>query len=73
VLLEFVLVSEHDLGKGGATAWIMHDVLYNALDISFAFDEVQSSESSGGYSLRGVGLEDRATATTLHSDYSSHD
>jgi len=34
VLLEFVLVSEHDLGKGGATAWIMHDVLYNALDIS---------------------------------------
>ena len=34
VLLEFVLVSESDLGKGGATARIVHDVLHDALDVS---------------------------------------
>jgi hypothetical protein len=73
VLLKLVRISENDLGKGGTAAWIMHDVLYNSLDISFTFSEVQGSESSGGDSLRGVGLEDCATTTALHSDYSSHD
>jgi len=34
VLLEFVLVSESDLGKGGATARIVHDVLHDALNVS---------------------------------------
>jgi hypothetical protein len=34
VLLEFVLVSENDLGKGSATAGIVHDVLHDSLDVS---------------------------------------
>ena len=34
VLLEFVLVSEDDLGEGGASAWVVNDVLNNALDVS---------------------------------------
>ena len=34
VLLVLVLVSENDLGKGGTAAGIMHDVLYNSLDVS---------------------------------------
>ena len=34
VLLEFVLVSENDLGKRGATAGIVQDVLNDALDVS---------------------------------------
>ena len=34
VLLEFVLVSEDNLGKGGATAWIVHNVLHDSLDVS---------------------------------------
>jgi len=34
VLLESVLVSENDLGKGSATAGIVHDVLHDALDVS---------------------------------------
>ena len=34
VLLEFVTISENDLGKGGATAGIVHNVLDNSLDVS---------------------------------------
>ena len=34
MLLEFVLVSENDLGKGGTSARIVHDVLHDALDVS---------------------------------------
>ena len=34
VLLVFVLVSENDFGKRCATAWIVHDVLHKALDVS---------------------------------------
>ena len=31
VLLEFVLVSENDLGEGGASARVVHDVLHDSL------------------------------------------
>jgi len=72
VLLEFVLVSENNLSKRGTTARVVHNVLHDSLDVSSAFDEVQSSESCGCDSLRGVGLKDRAATTSLHSDYSSH-
>ena len=34
VLLEFVLVSENDLGERGATARIVHNILDNTLDVS---------------------------------------
>lgn len=34
VLLESVLVSETDLSKGSASARVVHDVLYNSLDVS---------------------------------------
>jgi hypothetical protein len=34
VLLEFVLVSENDLSEGSASAWVVHDVLDNTLDVS---------------------------------------
>ena len=34
VLLEFVLVSEHDLGEGSASAGVVHDVLDDTLDVS---------------------------------------
>ena len=40
VLLEFVLVSENDLGEGGASAWIVNDVLHNALDVSVTNERV---------------------------------
>jgi len=73
VLLVFVLVSENDFGKRCATARIVNDVLHNSLDVSFPLSEVQCSESGWGDSLRGVGLEDRARSTSLHSDLSSHD
>jgi len=73
VLLVFVLVSENDFGKRCATARIVNDVLHNSLDVSFPLSEVQCSETGGGDSLRGVGLEDRARSTSLHSDLSSHD
>eukprot|EP00354_Favella_ehrenbergii_P005530 CAMPEP_0170459426 /NCGR_PEP_ID=MMETSP0123-20130129/6122_1 /TAXON_ID=182087 /ORGANISM="Favella ehrenbergii, Strain Fehren 1" /LENGTH=259 /DNA_ID=CAMNT_0010724015 /DNA_START=129 /DNA_END=909 /DNA_ORIENTATION=+ len=65
VLLEFVLVSENDLGKGSATAGIVHDVLHDSLDVSFALGKVQSSEGGGGDPLRGMGLENSATTTSL--------
>jgi len=51
VLLEFVLVSENDLGERGATARIVHNILDNTLDVSFALSEVKSSESRRGDSL----------------------
>ena len=34
VLLEFVLVSENDFGKRGATAGVMHNVLDDSLDVT---------------------------------------
>ena len=34
VLLVFVLVSENDFGKRCATAWIVHDILHQSLDVS---------------------------------------
>ena len=34
VLLEFVLVSENNLGKRGATAGVVHNVLHDSLDVS---------------------------------------
>ncbi len=40
VLLEFVLVSEDDLGEGGASAWVVNDVLNNALDVSVTNERV---------------------------------
>jgi len=66
VLLEFVLVSENDFGKRGATAGVMHNVLDDSLDVTFSLSEVQGSEGRGCDSLRGVGLEDRAATTSLH-------
>jgi len=65
VLLEFVLVSENDLCERCATTWIVHNVLNNSLDVSSSFSKVQGSETSWGNSLRGVGLEDSATSTSL--------
>jgi len=73
VLLEFVTISENDLGKGGATAGIVHNVLDNSLDVSAALSEVEGSESCRSNSLGGVGLKDSAATTSLSSDYSSHD
>merc|ERR1712083_1052686 len=72
VLLVFVLVSENDFGKRCATAWIVHNVLHKSLDVSLSLCEVNSSETGWRDSLRGVGLEDRALTTSLHSDDSSH-
>jgi len=34
VLLVFVLVFKDDLGEWGTTAWVVHDVSHNALDVS---------------------------------------
>ena len=34
VLLEFVLVSEDNLGKRGTSARVVHDVLHDSLDVS---------------------------------------
>lgn len=34
VLLEFVLVSENDFGKRGATARVVHNVLHDTLDVT---------------------------------------
>lgn len=34
VLLEFVLVSENDFGKRSATAWVVHNVLHDTLDVT---------------------------------------
>jgi hypothetical protein len=34
VLLEFVLVSENDFSEGGATAWVVHNVLDDSLDVT---------------------------------------
>ena len=65
VLLEFVLVSENDFGKRGATAWVVHNVLDDSLDVTSTLSEVQGSEGRGCDSLRGVGLEDRARTTSL--------
>jgi hypothetical protein len=65
VLLEFVLVSESDLGKGGATARIVHDVFHDTLNVSLALCKVQSSEGGGGNSLAGMRLENGATTTSL--------
>ena len=39
VLLEFVLVSETDLGQGSATTGIVHNVLNNSLDVSVKIGE----------------------------------
>lgn len=34
VLLEFVLVSETDLGEGSSTARVVDNILHNSLDVS---------------------------------------
>jgi len=73
VLLEFVLVSEDDLGEGGASAWVMNDVLNNALDVSLALGEVEGSECRGRDSLVSFRLEDCAATSSLGSNNSSHD
>jgi len=65
VLLEFVLVSEDNLGKGSATAWIVHDVFDDAFNVSLALGKIKSSEGSGGDSLRCVSLENGATTASL--------
>jgi hypothetical protein len=51
VLLEFVLVSETDLGERSSTARVVDNILHNSLDVSSALCEVQSSEAGRGDSL----------------------
>jgi len=73
VLLVSVLVSEGDLGEGCTSAWVVHDVLDNTLDVTVSLWIVQGSEASRCDSLRGVSFENRASASSLSSDDSSHD
>jgi len=65
VLLEFVAISEHDLGKGSTTARIMHDVLHDTLDVSLTLSEIEFSECRGCDSLAGVSLENGAATAPL--------
>ena len=44
VLLEFVLVSENDFSEGSATAWIVHDVLDDSLDVAVEEQEVRHTK-----------------------------
>ena len=45
VLLEFVLVSENDFGKRGATAWVVHNVLDDSLDVTVREGEARVRHS----------------------------
>jgi len=72
-LLVFVLVSENNFGERGATAGVVHNVLDKTFDVASALGEVEGSETGGSNSLRGVGLEDGGSSTSLGSDDSSHD
>lgn len=57
-LFVFVLVSEHNLSEGGTSASVVHDVSDHSTDVALSFSVVESSETCGGNSLAGVGLED---------------
>jgi len=72
-LLVFVLVSEDDLGEGSTSAWIVHDVSHNTLDVSSSFSEIECSEASRSDSLASVSFENGATTVTLCPDDFSHD
>jgi len=66
MLLEFVGVSEADLGERGTSAGVVHDVLDNTLDVASTLGEIESSESSWRDSLGCVRLEDSGSTTSLH-------
>jgi len=65
VLLEFVLISEHNLCKRSASAWVVNDVLHDSLDVTSTLSEVQCSETCWCNSMMGVGLENSAASTSL--------
>jgi len=64
-LLVFVLVSENNFGERGASTGVVHDVLNKTLDVASSLCEIEGSETGGGNSLRGVGLEDGGCSTSL--------
>ena len=45
VLLKFVLVSENDFSKRGATAWVVHNVLDDSLDVTVRGGETRVRHS----------------------------
>jgi len=65
VLLEFITISENDLGKRSATAGIVHDVLHDTLDVTRLLDVVKSPERRRGDSLACVSLENSAATASL--------
>ena len=72
MLLEFIGVSEADLGERGTSAGVVHDVLDNTLDVASALGKVEGSESSWCNSLGCVRLEDGRSTTSLHYESRKH-
>jgi len=72
-LLVFILVSENNFGEGCTSTGVVHDVLNESLDVAGSLGEIEGSETCRSNSLRGVGLEDGGSSSSLGSDDSSHD
>lgn len=77
-LLVAVRVTEDDLGKGRATAGVVHNSLHNTPHVTIlkelnmadhlplALREVEGSEAGGSDALVGMGFEDFAASPSLH-------
>jgi len=62
----FVRVLELNLGERSATAWVVHDVLYETLDKALSLGIVERSELGGSLSALRSGCKDGASTLRWH-------
>jgi hypothetical protein len=64
-LLEFVWVSEDNLGKRSTSSWVMDNILDNTLDVPVSFNIIEFSELSRSFSYMTISMEDRTATLSL--------
>lgn len=57
VLLEFVLVSENNTGKGGTTSFVVDDFLDHTLNVTLSLSKIKSPVLGSTLAAMGVGLQ----------------
>ena len=72
VLAVLVGVAEDNLGKGGATAGVVDDVLDKTTDVAVTLSVVSGTQASGAHTVGGVGAEDATMTLSLSTNNASH-
>lgn len=71
-LLEPVWIPEDHLDEGRATAWIIDDILRDALDVTVQFGEVQSVQTGGALAMLHEFMSHEAGTLPLSKDNLAH-